>query len=165
MMIGRKQLKARKIDLESYWADWSGVGKQTIVQGVDFDECVLAIPAPCHPYLCKEVLPSDTKWQAMIDHLPGAEMYAFQLWAYKSANELGWPVVAKPPSFAIGIAAEKRGVYSDFSDLIAVEGWTGPDNSVGKVPKLCLYVCGPFSSEVPQPPFSDHDYPRRHLEK
>jgi len=160
-LVEGEELKQKNIDLESYWADWNGVGKLTITQGVDFDECVLAIPVSCHPYICKEIVPDNKKWQKMIEHLPGSQTYAYQMWATKSSKELGWPIVASSPSFAIGIAAEKLAVYSDFSDLINVERW----NRTGcEVPKLCLYVGGPFVAEIPQPPFTDHNYPERHLQ-
>ena len=46
-LVEGKVLEENGIDLESWWADWTGT-PGTLTNGTDFDQVVVAMPIECH---------------------------------------------------------------------------------------------------------------------
>ncbi len=154
-------LKAQGIDLESYWTPWEPVARKTLKAGEDFDKVVFAISIGAVPHLCRELLDASGAWRDMVAHIPALTTQAAQVWLSRSTKQMG---ASLPPD---GSGVIISGTYAgppdgqvDFTGLIAFEDWPA-DLS----PQALWYFCGLMPECEPQPPFSDHDYPRRQSER
>jgi uncharacterized protein with NAD-binding domain and iron-sulfur cluster len=113
-----KELKERKIDLESFWADWQGT-TQTLQKGKDFDIAVLATSLAPLSFICQEILESSSKWRDMLCMVKTVPTLGGQLWLKPTLLGLGW----KKPSPVLGAYVEPVSVYADMTELINIENW------------------------------------------
>lgn len=81
-------LKEKNIDLESWYADWKGT-PETLTLGKDFDEVVLAISVGAFPFICKNILAKNQRWQRMVEKMETIQTIGVQLWLKKSLKEMG----------------------------------------------------------------------------
>jgi len=139
-LVEGEQLKAEKIDLESWWTPWKipeANQNLKLVKGEDFDELVLGISIGAFPYIAKKLIDASPVWKKMVDGLPAIQTMAYQIWMDESPTDLGFPLI---PKGNWGITASwlfPASDVADFSDLIDQETWPEPK------PKGLLYFCGP----------------------
>ena len=169
-------------NLESWWTSWPGVGRVTLERGRDFDLVLLGIPIGAIPYVAPELVDRIPEWRKAIRGDGSARpmqttpTLGVQLWLTETAEQLGWTVpewvreaaakferkYGKPVGLSclLGGYAQPLDTIADMSHLFPAETWP-PENE----PKSVQYICGPYHAEEPPPPFSDHEYPRRELER
>jgi len=150
-------LKSRQEKL-CYFTSWKGVGTKILKAGIDYDEIVLGISIGGFPYMCKELIQSNSKWKNMVDHLPTFQTIAYQMWFNKPLVELGFEFGISPPNKTIGARKQDNFEdFADFTDLIPVEGWGTKQKPVG-----LLYLCGPSRDCMP-PPIDEYNTEYRRL--
>lgn len=153
-------LKKSAVNLESYWADWQPVEKKTLIQGEDFDEVVLAISIGAFPYICRELIDTNSQWTAMVEKVPAIQTQSFQIWLDKPMNNLACDVPTAPDIFVGSSYVNPTSAFADMSRLLKFEDWPD-DNKPGSI----LYFCGAMPEDPTPPAFNDHDYPFRQHER
>ncbi len=158
-LVEGDELERRGIDLESWWADWTGTPGR-LEKGTDFDQVVVAMPIECQKHVCTKVSALSPAWQTMVEKVRSTPTQALQIWLDRSVEELGWPTLAGTnrvigPTFATPLVA-----FGDFTEGIQYESWPADDP-----PKACIFFCGPFQPPEPMPPFCDHGFPQRALDQ
>jgi uncharacterized protein with NAD-binding domain and iron-sulfur cluster len=155
-------LKASGINLESSWSPaWKDETPFELEFGKDFDLVVLGISIASFPYLCKELMDANSRFRKMVEKVRTVNTQAMQLWLKPTLDQLGW---VRPPGISehpvLGSFVEPIDTWADMHQLLPREFWPP-----GKEPGSIAYFCGPYQGEWPIPPFSDHGYPARELEK
>jgi uncharacterized protein with NAD-binding domain and iron-sulfur cluster len=107
---------------------------QTLRRGADFDQLVLAIPVGALAPICAELTQRDEGLRAAIETAVTVPTQAFQLWARRESEELGW---AHRTNSVAGCYVEPLDTWCDMSHLIPRESWTGADDV-----RAIAYVCG-----------------------
>ena len=160
-----KLLQDRGVDLEDPWSNWSPVSSSTLTAGTDFDQLVLAIPVGALKDCCGEIIANDPKWAAMVQNVRTAGTIGVQLWIKKSLAELGfdnaeWGLSAD--DCAPNAVTYESILYSwlDQSCVLPSERWSPPET-----PLLAAYFTGTLDDPAVIPPYSDHDFPHRQLER
>jgi uncharacterized protein with NAD-binding domain and iron-sulfur cluster len=147
-LVEGEELKKLNVDLESFYTTWKGVEEITLQREKDFDDIVFGISLGSVPYLCKELLAADAKWQTMVDKVETTRTMAFQAWINKDLNELGW----NDKSAIMDAYVEPMDTWADMSQLIAREAYPESANI-----KNISYFCGPMEGGIP--PQSEIDTP------
>lgn len=155
-IVQGEELKNNHINLESNWADWSGVENLTLQRGVDFDEVILGIPPTSYRYIAPELLAANDRFARMTYGIKSSATQAVQLWIDKDAAGIGAP---SEPVVATAYV-DPINTWADMSHLIQRETW-GTDDA----PKFVAYFCGPMTDAANIPDFSDHGFPERELER
>jgi uncharacterized protein with NAD-binding domain and iron-sulfur cluster len=155
-------LRARQIDLESYWSGWQPVARKQLVAGTDYDRVVFAISIGAVPYLCQELLEARQDWRDMVAHVTTAQTQTMQLWFNRSTKEMGCDLELKNPHDTVIGATYINPLDGqvDFTHLLRWEQW--PD---ANMPKALWYFSGLMPDYDVPPPFTDTDYPRRQYER
>jgi uncharacterized protein with NAD-binding domain and iron-sulfur cluster len=154
-------------DLESWWTDCKPVSKISLQSGTDFDEVVLGISIGALPFICSELIatdstPDDTpniaamrKWQQMIENIKVVRTEALQLWLNRDAAEMGW-VSSEPPLLSSYI--EPFDTWCEMTHLIPHENWK-PEQNVRQI----AYFCNASPRDSAQAAFTEHGYPATQL--
>jgi hypothetical protein len=167
-LVEGERLRTEKVNLESPYSPWPGVGEVELRLGEDFDLCILGIALGALPPLTRALWsptsPShDPRWTAMLEDIAITETLSMQLWFRKPESEL-YTVGADVD----GNTGDGRGLLSgyinpepsfgDMTHLIQWEGW-----GAGDVPEFLAYHTGSLTavSAFSLPPPSDHEYPAR----
>ena len=151
-IVQGEELQEKGIDLESAWADWKPVRQYDLVQGVDFDEVVLATSLAPLETMAEELVEANTAWKNMMENVQTVATQAYQIWMIPTVEELGWqegPTVLT----AYGHPFE---TWADMTQVIEREEWPA-----GKGPQSIAYFCGPLPDVEPRPPFDDHTFPAK----
>lgn len=149
-------LKASKEDLEDWWTRWAGVGDVVLEEGRDFDQVILGISIGAFPYIAKDLRAASKKFDDMVKHVETTQTQAAQLWIKTDLKGLGWS--GDPP--VVIPYAEPYDTWADMSHLLPLETW--PAGTVGH----CAYLCSAMEDvEDKLPPRTDHDYPKRQMER
>ncbi|MDW3216379.1 MAG: NAD(P)-binding protein [Ilumatobacteraceae bacterium] len=152
------ELRARGINLESWWADWAGT-TSTLTLGPD-DAVVVAIPPRAQAAVCTSALAGSPAWGTMIDHVETAATQALQIWLDRSTPELGWRELPGTdrwlgPSYTNPISA-----FADFTRTLASESWPAEGG-----PKGLIYFCGVLQDPMEIPGFDDHAFPDQQTQR
>lgn len=155
-------LKASGINLESSWSTpWKDETLFSLEFGKDFDLVVLGISIGSFPYVCKELIDANSRFRKMVEKVQTVNTQAMQLWLKPGLDGLGWE---RPPGISehpvLGSFVEPIDTWADMHQLLPREFWPP-----GKEPGSIAYFCGPYQGEWPIPPFSDHNYPARELDR
>jgi len=152
-----EELKRRRINLESYWADWDDVEQLTLVKGRDFDEVVFGISIGAVPILCDELIQAHPEWRDMVRHVETAPTQAFQAWFLPDTAGMGWQYWQEELPLVTAFT-EPMDTFADMSHLLLREEWpsTQSPGSIG-------YFCGPMRDPGLPPP-SDHRFPSEQLQ-
>ncbi len=153
-LVQGETLKAEKINLESNWTPWQGVGTVTLTAGQDFDLVVLGISIGALKTICKPLIDSNDAWKKMVDNVLTVQTQGVQLWLDKDLKALGWEE-ARP---ILDAYIEPLNTWSDMTQTLPSESW--PE---GKAPKSVAYFCGPMKNPLNTPPPSNHGFPGREL--
>ncbi len=151
-----QQIKNAGVNLESSWADWSGVGDVELKLGVDFDKVILGIPVGGLGEIAQDLAAKDARWDDMLREVKTARTLAMQLWLKSTAAQLDWP-------FGKAILTgyeDDFNTWADLSHLLAEEDWPASSK-----PASVAYFCGPMDDDPNQPPYSDHGYPAQERDK
>lgn len=148
-------------DLESYWTNWSPVGRRTLQRGSDFDEVVMALSIGALPDTCAELIEADERWALMVDRVPAIQTQAFQVWLREPLTALAEDVPRLGTDVFIGANyLAPASAFADLGHLLKWEAWPD-DNRPGAI----LYFCGAMPENPVPPPYSDHSYPERQTER
>lgn len=136
-----EDLQKSGCNLEHYDSGWQDRGLPiTLEAGRDYDHLVLAIPLPCLPALCSELIAASPRWQAMVAGIASVRTLAMQLWFDATRTGMGLP---QQPDI-IGGFDEPWSSITDFSHLLPRENWP----AVGG-PAFLTYACGVMKDSVP----------------
>jgi uncharacterized protein with NAD-binding domain and iron-sulfur cluster len=162
------EMRARSVNLESWWADWDPVDTRTLRLGEHFDYVVMAIPVGAQPFACPSLLerggpagPNGIDWQAMVEGMETIPSQAVQIWLEPDMQRCGLPdreLLFRGERYAGPSYTLPLNLWTDFSDLIPLENWQGT------VPQTLVYWCGPLQDEG-MAPFDDRDYPERQRQR
>jgi uncharacterized protein with NAD-binding domain and iron-sulfur cluster len=147
------ELRERRIDLESAWADWSGT-PLSLERGRDFDDVVLGISIAALPEIAAAVRKENRRFDTMLEKVRTVQTASMQLWFDADAERLGAPV----PRRSSTACTEPLATWSDMSFLLQRERWS-PDSP----PRYLAYFCGELADPPEIPPYSDHQFPERML--
>jgi len=133
-LVDGEALRAKDVCLEC--PHTSPIADRKVLRvGDDFDFVVLGIGLGAVPEVCSEIVATNPKWQAMVNHVKTVATQAFQVWLGDDMEELGWtggPV-------AISGFVEPFDTWADMTHLIPMESWTGP------APRSLAYFCNVLS--------------------
>jgi uncharacterized protein with NAD-binding domain and iron-sulfur cluster len=157
-IVDGEKLEARRVNLESAWADWPSHDKLILRRGIDFDEVILGISLGGLPAVCQELIQASPAWRDMVDKVPTVQTQAFQVWTTRSLEELGWPIPDGDPTRTpvLGGYAQPQNTWADMSHLIPREDWP-EDQQPGSI----AYFCGPMEGPPAAPPAAERDFPKR----
>jgi uncharacterized protein with NAD-binding domain and iron-sulfur cluster len=149
-LVEGEELKAKNINLESFYTTWTGVTPPIppLKRGVDFDDVLFGLSVGPVPYICSELMINDN-WSKMVDYVGSVRTMAFQAWLNKDLVELGW----EEKSPVMDAFVEPMNTWADMSQLIDKETWPASDNI-----KNVSYFCGPMEGGIP--PQSKVDEPK-----
>ncbi len=131
---------------ESHW-DSRNSGTKVLHVGRDFDLVVLAVGLGAVPYVCREIIARDKRWQRMVSKVQSVPTQALQLWLSKDVHQLGW----KGPSLNISCYVEPFDTWADMPQLVAEEHFPRP---VRAVAYFCSVLGDAPAEEIRRP-----DYP------
>jgi uncharacterized protein with NAD-binding domain and iron-sulfur cluster len=137
-IVEGEELKAKQINLESYWTDWAGGEIKTLELGTDFDKVVLGISIGAFPFVAQEMSDADDSWRTMVENIGTVRTMSMQLWLNPDLNELGW----ENESPMLDGYAQPHNTWADMTHLLPNESWGGDKN-----PKSIAYYCGPMVGE------------------
>ncbi len=158
------ELKARNIDLESYWADWQGREKVITKGGSGddgFDYVVLGISIAAFPAVCPQILAQRDDWRTMHDKIQAFPTQQLQIWLDKPVEELGWDFDLQGTTSRV-VGANYTypfNTFCDFTDLLKWEDW--PQENA---PQSVIYWSGPLQKPLEWPPYDKASFPaEQHL--
>jgi uncharacterized protein with NAD-binding domain and iron-sulfur cluster len=137
-LVEGEALRERGVDLENVWSPWEPVGRKQLRQGVDFDDCVLALPLGALPAVAGDLVDPQSParaepWVRMFDGIAVTRAHSAQLWFKPPAQEL----FSNPIGLLTGFAAPEPSL-GDFTHVLARERWgDGPD-----APRFLAYHTG-----------------------
>lgn len=159
-----KELKDKGIDLESPWADWSGVGEETLKLGQDFDQVILAIPAAAQKQAAKSLVAQDKRFADMIQGIENQAVSGVQFWYDKSLEEMGyhhkdWGMSSK--NCLPNVITYQNPLFSfiDQTYIVENEAWASPP------PKTLIMFAGYMPDFDDSDDFSDHQFPEREKQR
>ena len=150
-------LQKYKIDLESFWSNWSTVYEESfghplpevfLKKGQDFDIVVYGIPVGSLPFLCAELLEKSPSLKATNGHIGRVPSLQFQLWGTLDLED--W----KNERYVHRLLdpMQRQAVYGveDKSDVLKTENW----ETIGLKPEHLLYII--FNQNVVEIPLSNY---------
>jgi uncharacterized protein with NAD-binding domain and iron-sulfur cluster len=155
-LVQGQDLRDQRIDLESAWTKWPGVGpRRTLARGTDFDDVVLGIGIGAFPTICKDLICHTRGWREMVDGVKTTATVAFQAWTTVCMRELG----CKHDRTALSGFVLPLDTWADLSLMLPLEKWPQPP------PKGLAYFVGSLVDDpaAPPPPFCVHSYPAKML--
>ena len=103
-------------------------------RGEDFDTVVLGIPVGALAPICAELMERDERFRSGIERAVTVRTQAFQVWANRSSEELGWTHAGNSVA---GCYVEPIDTYCDMTHLIPRESWDQGDEV-----RTIGYLCG-----------------------
>ena len=152
-LVEGEELKEQNINLESFYTPWKDVENVTLKVGEDFDDIIFGISIASIPFVCKELLAANTKWQDMVDKVKTTRTMAFQAWMNKDLQELGY----ESQSPVMDAYIEPLDTWADMSQLIPREAYPESSNI-----RSVAYFCGPMEGGIP--PRSEIDTPEKAIQ-
>lgn len=137
-LVDGERLKQEGWNFESFW-DRRKASTKTLQVTRDFDVVVLSIGIGAVPYVCKEILAQDVRWQKMVTHVKTVATQAFQVWLNEGYETLGWP----HQQMCVAGFVHPFDTWADMRHLAPEESW--PTR-----PRAIAYFC----SALPEPPNS-----------
>jgi uncharacterized protein with NAD-binding domain and iron-sulfur cluster len=155
-LVDGATMKAQGVNFESRWNAWAGVGEVELVAGVDFDVVINATSVAEHRNICVSLMNANPRYKRMVLGLKTVQTQAVQMWFTVTPEQAGAP---NPPVIATGYA-EPLDTWADMSFLIPHEDWGATPEA-----KFLTYQCSAFPDAAVIPPYTDHGFPARELER
>jgi uncharacterized protein with NAD-binding domain and iron-sulfur cluster len=108
-------------------------GARTLEVRKDFDCVILGVGIGAIPYVGREIVARDPRWQQMVQSVQSAATQAFQLWMDADVAELGW---TGPRGVTLSGFVEPFDTWADMSHLLPEEGWPAEHG-----PRSIAYFC------------------------
>jgi uncharacterized protein with NAD-binding domain and iron-sulfur cluster len=145
--------KLKVFNLESFYTTWVDTGKPVQLKaGEDFHYAILGISLGSFPYICEELIQTNSKWQRMVKHVKTVQTQAAQFWMQPFFDDLGFTV----PGAVVGaFTPSQLDTWADMTYLLEGEGW--PPELV----KSLAYFTGPMQGPEQAPPPSDTQFPQK----
>jgi uncharacterized protein with NAD-binding domain and iron-sulfur cluster len=106
-------------DFECHW-DERRQARIRLRVGRDFDLVVVGVGLGAVPFTCRELIATDERWRAMVEHVKTVPTQALQLWLRPTMPALGW--TAGPVTLSGFV--EPFDTWADMSHLLPLEGRT-----------------------------------------
>lgn len=155
-LVEGAQLQDRKVNLESNWSGWPGVGTITLKRGRDFDTILSGIPVAALKTVGTAISVVNRRWADLFEHVKTIQTQGFQLWLDKDLAGCGW----SQPSPVLGAFVEPIDTWSDMSHLLKMESWPAD-----ATPKQLAYFCGVMKGAVHVPDPNAVDFPQQESDR
>lgn len=155
-LIEGEEIKAKNINLESAWTQWTDVENITLNIKEDFDLVVLGISLGALKYICPELIAARKEWQEMVEKVKTVQTQALQVWLKPDLKELGWMM----PSPVLDAYAHPFNTWADMSHLNIRESWQSEN-----FPSNIAYFCGPLEEAEKIPSFTEHTFPEKEMNR
>lgn len=144
-IVDGAKFKAQGVALNHIVTPYVGREPMTLKRGEDFDLVVLGIPVAALPGITPELYQNAAKpaWKSMCDGVGTVQTQAYQIWANKTLDQLGWIHGADSP--VLGTYVELIDTYADMSQLIPVEDQPAAENV-----QSIAYFCGAMPNTATQ---------------
>jgi uncharacterized protein with NAD-binding domain and iron-sulfur cluster len=152
-LVDGERLKREGWDFESFW-DRRKVSTKIFRVVDDFDFVVLGIGIGAIPYVCREIVDRDPRWQAMVKHVKTTATQAFQVWLGEDLATLGW----SHPQMCVAGFVQPFDTWADMRHLISEENWPSK-------PRTLAYFCSVLPDPPVPPDRSEVDYTVRRREE
>ncbi len=161
-------LKAKHINLESNWSDWSVVyqdafGKPlpqlTLKKGVDFDRVVFGISIAGVPQLCPKLLEQSEALRATTEKVKTVVTQAYQVWLNQDLEQMGWADRPEGQEPVLSGFTEPYDTWAPMDQLLCREDWPLPLS-----PRNVSYLCSAMPIDS-FPPVTDYGFPLRCAEQ
>jgi uncharacterized protein with NAD-binding domain and iron-sulfur cluster len=142
-------LRARGVNLESFWTDWTGQSYD-LERGRDFDDVLLGISIAALPGITGELMAASPAWKAMLEKVETNRPLIVQTWHTATVADMG---------FAHGvingdIGTQPINLLTSMDQILAYETWSGPG-----APRALIYWSGVMPDDPNQPAAPDPAYP------
>ncbi len=152
-LVEGQRMADERWDFESHW-DRRKVATRTIRVGADFDAVVLGVGLGAIPYVCREIIDRDRRWQDLVKHCKTVATAAFQIWMREDVEQLGW----KHNQCTVTAFERPFDTWADMRHLITEEAWSTR-------PRAIAYFCAALpDGELPSES-SNRDYPAQCRDK
>jgi uncharacterized protein with NAD-binding domain and iron-sulfur cluster len=142
-------LKARGVNLESWWTDWTGT-PFTLERGRDFDEVLLGISIAALPAICGELMAARPAWQDMLTKIETNRPVIVQTWHTKSIAEMGFPYGVINGD----IGKQPINLLTSMDQILAYETWPASGG-----PRALIYFSGVMPDDPNEPLAPNPAYP------
>ncbi len=149
-----QRLRREGREFESHWDQRRATTLELHVTR-DFDFVVLGVGIGEVPYVCSEIIATDARWRAMVDHVKTVATQAFQVWLSADLQELGWAL----PPVTLTSFVKPFDTWADMSHVIPAENWGS------NPPRTAAYFCNILADPPREPGPTDIDYPKRRHEE
>ena len=153
-LVEGEELRAKQVNLESYWADWKGVDEAPLEYGKDFDTVVFGISMGSVAILCNELIQARPEWRTMADNVRTMPTQSFQTWFNADVAGLGW-VNWQNEAPLVTAFTEPMDTFADMQHLLIREAW--PSDAQ---PGTIGYFCGPMAVDPGIPTPAYHAFPK-----
>ncbi len=127
-LVDGAQKRSDGWSFESHW-DRRRVGTRTLEVTKDFDFVVLAIGLGEVPYVCREIIGRDPRWQDMVRHCKTVATQAFQIWVNEDIEELSSFTQTTLSGFV-----QPFDTWADMRQVLTEESWP-------ELPRGVAYFC------------------------
>ena len=148
-LVDGERLEAEGWDFESHWEDRKFRTKRLDVNK-DFDFVVLGVGLGAIPFVCREIVERDPRWQAMVDRVKTVATQSFQIWLNQDLATLGW----SSPTITMASFVQPFDSWADMHQLISEENWPTP-------PRALVYLCSVLPDGNQESESTGADYPAR----
>jgi len=148
-LIEGEELKACRVNLESYWARWRGQ-PFTLRLGEHFDKVLLGISVGALAGLTPELSGKSPAWRDMVTKVETNRPFILQAWFTPTLDEMGW----KRGTINGDTFFQPVNLLASMNQILPREGW--PSGSVQSL----IYYSGVMPDDPHQPPSPDPRYPR-----
>jgi uncharacterized protein with NAD-binding domain and iron-sulfur cluster len=148
------RMQREKRDFESHW-DRRKVSTKKLKVTRDFDFVVLGVGIGALPYVCGEVIATNTRWRAMAENIKTVATQAFQIWLSADLQELGWDI----PPVTLTSFVKPFDTWADMGHVVPAENWPDPQ------PRTSAYFCNVLADPSHEPNPDEIGYPKRRREE
>jgi uncharacterized protein with NAD-binding domain and iron-sulfur cluster len=147
-LVDGAQKRSEGWSFESHW-DRRRVSSKTLQVTKDFDFVVLAIGLGEVPYVCREIIARDRRWQDMVTHCKTVATQAFQIWVKEDMEDL-----APFTQTTLSGFVQPFDTWADMRQVISEESWPDP-------PRSLAYFCSAIPDAQLPADRDDPAYPAR----
>jgi len=152
-LVDGDRFQREEWNFESHW-NQGRVATRTLRVADDFDLVVLGVGLGAVPYVCQDLIRSDRRWRAMVEHLKTVATQSFQIWMRDDMEALGW---SDPPVSLSGFVQPFE-TWADMRHLIKEERWPVSPGAIA-------YFCSPLGDSPAATDISDSGYPAARREE